>query len=68
MDVGTLIMSGLKKDRVLDAIKIITSQHDKINRVTSAVPDYESSMSPSKQILRVVMSNIDYINRTVWSK
>ena len=68
MGVGTLIMSGLKKDRVLDAIKIITSQHDKVNRVTSAVPDYESSMSPSKQILRVVMSNIDYINRTVWSK
>ena len=68
MDVGTLIMTGLKQDRVLDAIKIITSQHDKNNRVTSAVPDYESSMSASKQILRVVISNIDYINRTVWSK
>jgi UDP-N-acetylglucosamine 2-epimerase len=68
MDVGTLVMSGLKKDRVLDAVKIIISQHDKNNRVTSAVPDYESSMSVSKQILRVVISYIDYINRTVWSK
>jgi len=68
MDVGTLIMSGLKKNRVLDAVKIIISQHDKMNRVTTAVPDYESSMSVSKQILRVVVSYIDYINRTVWSK
>jgi len=68
MDVGTLIMSGLKKDRVLDAISVIIKQHKKESRVVSAVPDYESSGSVSKQILRVVMSYVDYINRTVWSK
>ena len=68
MDVGTLIMSGLKKDRVLDAIKVIVNQHRKDSRVLSSVPDYESSACVSKQILRVVMSYIDYINRTVWSK
>ena len=68
MDVGTLIMSGLKKDRVLDAINVIVKQHKKDIRVVSAVPDYESSSSVSKQILRVVMSYVDYINRTVWSK
>jgi UDP-N-acetylglucosamine 2-epimerase (non-hydrolysing) len=68
MDVGTLIMSGLKKDRVLDAIKVIVNQHRKDSRVLSSVSDYESSASVSKQILRVVMSYIDYINRTVWSK
>ena len=28
MDVGTLIMSGLKKDRVLDAVRVILAQHD----------------------------------------
>ncbi len=68
MDVGTLIMSGLKKDRVLDAINVIVKQYKKDARVVSAVPDYESSSSVSKQILRVVMSYVDYINRTVWSK
>lgn len=68
MDVGTLIMSGLKKDRVLDAINVIVKQHKKDSRVVSAVADYESSSSVSKQILRVVMSYVDYINRTVWSK
>jgi UDP-N-acetylglucosamine 2-epimerase (non-hydrolysing) len=68
MDVGTLIMSGLKKDRVLAAIKVVVEQHKKNTRIMSAVKDYESSASVSKQILRVVMSYIDYINRTVWSK
>ena len=67
MDVGTLIMSGLKKDRVLDAVRVIISQHDKTKRVMSRVEDYEGG-PVSKKILRVVMSYVDYINRTVWSK
>ncbi len=67
MDVGTLIMSGLKKERVLDAVRVITSQHKKGSRVMSAVQDYEAG-SVSKQILRVVLSYVDYVNRTVWSK
>ena len=68
MDVGTLIMSGLKKNRVLDAINVVVKQHKKDSRVVSAVSDYVSSSSVSKQILRVVMSYVDYINSTVWSK
>jgi UDP-N-acetylglucosamine 2-epimerase (non-hydrolysing) len=67
MDVGTLIMSGLKRERVLDAVRIIVSQHDKTKRVMHAVQDYEAG-PVSKQVLRVVLSYVDYINRTVWSK
>jgi UDP-N-acetylglucosamine 2-epimerase len=67
MDVGTLIMSGLKKERVLDAVRVIIAQHDKTKRVMKRVEDYEGG-PVSKQILRVVMSYVDYVNRTVWSK
>jgi len=67
MDVGTLIMSGLKKDRVLESIRVIVAQHDKQKRIMSPVDDYENPMV-SKQILRIVLSYVDYINRTVWSK
>ncbi len=67
MDVGTLIMSGLKKDRVLNAVKVIIAQHDKSKRVIHPVADYEGG-PVSKQILRIVLSYIDYVNRTVWSK
>lgn len=67
MDVGTLIMSGLKKKRVLDAVRVIIAQHDKTKRVMDRVEDYEGG-PVSKQVLRVVMSYVDYVNRTVWSK
>lgn len=67
MDVGTLIMSGLKKERVLDAVRIIIAQHDRTKRVMQPVQDYEAG-AVSKQLLRVVLSYVDYVNRTVWSK
>ncbi len=67
MDVGTLIMSGLKSERVLDAVRVILAQHDKSKRVIDRVEDYEGG-PVSKQLLRVVMSYVDYVNRTVWSK
>ncbi len=67
MDVGALIMSGLKKERVLDAVRVIIAQYDKAKRVMHAVQDYEAG-PVSKQVLRVVLSYVDYVNRTVWSK
>ena len=66
-DVGTLIMCGLEKNRVIDAVKVIVSQYNKLNRVMNVVPDYEAG-PVSKQALRVVLSYVDYVNRTVWSK
>jgi UDP-N-acetylglucosamine 2-epimerase (non-hydrolysing) len=67
MDVGTVIMSGLKRDRVLDAVKVVTDQYQDGARVLPPVEDYEAG-AVSKKILRIVMSYTDYINRTVWSK
>ena len=67
MDQGTLIMAGLKKNRVLDAVKVIIAQHDRSARVIPPVADYESG-AVSKQLLRIVLSYVDYVNRTVWSK
>ncbi len=67
MDEGTLIMSGLKKDSVLAAVKVITSQHSCEKRVIPLVPDYKGG-PVSLQVVRVVLSYTDYINRTVWRK
>jgi UDP-N-acetylglucosamine 2-epimerase (non-hydrolysing) len=67
MDVGTVIMSGLKRERVLDAVKVVTDQYQEGVRVLPPVEDYEAG-AVSKKILRIVMSYTDYINRTVWSK
>ena len=67
MDVGTLIMSGLKKKRVIEAIEIVTSQYQKTTRAVLPIADYESP-HVSTQVVRVVASYVDYINRVVWSK
>lgn len=67
MDVGTIIMSGLKKERVLDSVKVVTAHHCREKRVLPVIEDYQSD-TVSKQIVRVVLSYVDYINRTVWHK
>ena len=65
MDVGTLIMSGLKKESVLDAISVTLAQRAKKTRVKRAIEDYES-VGVAEQILKIVLSYTGYVNRTVW--
>jgi UDP-N-acetylglucosamine 2-epimerase len=67
MDAGTLIMSGLTKERVLDAVRIVVQQHDGVTRAVQPVFDYEAG-SVSKKVLRIVLSYTEYVNRTVWGR
>jgi len=67
MDEGTLIMCGLKADRVIQSIDIVTSQHSVSDRQFRLVPDYDTS-NVSKKVLRIILSYTDYVNRTVWYK
>ena len=64
MDSGVLIMSGLKSQRVLQAVAIMmTHTRDAKNRCQ--VDDYEQQ-EVSKKVLKIVVSYVDYINRNVW--
>lgn len=65
MDEGTLIMSGLKSDDVLNAIDIVTEQNKE--QGMQIVEDYDTN-NVSKKVVRIIVSYIDYINRTVWKK
>ena len=66
MDEGTLIMSGLNKDRIIESIEVVTSQHRE-DRVTKIVSDYDVD-NVSMKVLRIILSYVDYVNRTVWHK
>ena len=66
MDEGVFIMSGLKKDNVIDAIKIVTEQNI-LPRVIKEVSDYTVE-NVSLKVLRIILSYTDYIKRTVWHK
>jgi UDP-N-acetylglucosamine 2-epimerase len=67
MDEGTLIMTGLKSERILDAINVVTSQKKEQAWQPDIVKDYETE-SVSKKVVRIILSYTDYINRTVWFK
>lgn len=67
MDVGTLIMSGLSKERVLESVRIIVKQREGGVSKSRVVEDY-SVGQVSKKIVNIVQSYTDYINRTVWHK
>lgn len=64
---GTLIMCGLKPERVLGAIATVISQHSAERRQFRLVSDYDVD-NVSKKVVRIIISYIDYINRTVWHR
>ena len=67
MDEGTVIMSGLKPEDVVRAVKVVTEDYDPDKRLTRLVADYDVD-NFSLKVLRIVFSYVDYVNRTVWKK
>ncbi len=66
MDEGTVIMSGLEKQSIAQAIEIVTGQ---LNSGMKPMPvnDY-ADKSVSLQVVRIIQSYTGYINREVWKK
>lgn len=67
MDEGTLIMCGLEPKRVLEAIEVITGQHQIGAGLSRIVQDYDVD-DVSRKVLRTILSYTDYVNRVVWRK
>jgi len=67
MDEGTLIMSGLKKDRILQSIDVVVTQHAYKKNPTRIVYDYNVD-NFSIKVVRAIISYVDFVNRTVWNK
>ena len=66
MDEGTLIMSGLQPEHVLNAIATVTEQFAASGPM-HIVRDYDVD-NVSRKVVRIILSYIDYINHTVWSR
>ena len=67
MDEATLVMSGLKRERVLEAVALVTRQSEGGGRRFRTVPDYEPD-NVSDKVVRIILSYVDYVNRVVWRK
>jgi len=67
MDEGVLIMAGLKSEDIVDSINIVTGQFSENNSVVRVVNDYDVD-NVSAKVVRIIVSYIDYVNRTVWKR
>ena len=68
MDEGTLIMCGLKAERVIEAVDVVVRQNGLTDkRRTGLIHDYDTD-NVSTKMIRIILSYTDYINRTVWHR
>lgn len=67
MDGGVLIMCGMKPEAVLNAVRVTLARPSAPATRPAPVEDYLGG-SVSVKVVNIVLSYIDYINRTVWSK
>ncbi len=67
MDEGTVIMSGIERERVIEAVNIIVNQLIENPKSTRIINDYNVE-NVSIKVLRIILSYIDFVNRTVWKK
>ena len=67
MDEGTLIMCGLEPGRVIESIEAVVSQSQTGVRGFKPAPDYDAD-NVSAKVLRIILSYIDFVNRTIWRK
>ena len=67
MEEASVIMTGLKKDRIIQGIELVKNQPREKNRYFRQVSDY-TMPNVSEKIVRIILSYTDYVNRVVWSK
>ncbi len=67
MEEGSVMMTGLNKKRVLQALNILNTQERGEVRTLCEVLDYKAP-NVSEKVVRIILSYTDYINRKVWKK
>jgi UDP-N-acetylglucosamine 2-epimerase (non-hydrolysing) len=66
MDEGSVVMSGLDKNRILESVNMVTNQFES-GKKPRIVSDYNVD-NVSLKVSRIILSYIDYINKIVWKK
>jgi UDP-N-acetylglucosamine 2-epimerase (non-hydrolysing) len=67
MEEGSVMLTGLNPERVLQGIEILARQGRGADRTLNMVRDYEIG-NVSEKVLRIILSYVDYVHRNVWHK
>jgi UDP-N-acetyl-L-fucosamine synthase len=65
MEEGAVMMTGLGKERVLQALKVVAEDPSTLASRRTKVADY-SKPNVSDKVLHIILSYTDYVTRTVW--
>ena len=64
MEEAAVMMVGLKKERILQGLKVLETQ----KKDTLRIFGYYTMPNVSDKVLRIILSYTDYVNRVVWGK
>ncbi len=67
MEEASVMMVGLNKERIFQALKVLSTQKRETERTLRPVYDY-SMPNVSDKVVRIILSYTDYVNRVVWQK
>jgi UDP-N-acetylglucosamine 2-epimerase len=67
MEEGAVMMTGLRPECVLDALKVLEAQPIGEESALRIVPDYNVP-NVSEKVVRIIHSYTNYVNRIVWHK
>jgi len=67
MEEGAVMMTGLGAIRVLQALEILLAQPLEATGTARVPYDYDVK-NVSEKIVRIIVSYVDYVNRTVWGR
>ncbi len=67
MEEASVIMTGLNKERVLQALQMLQAQSRGAQRDLKLVADYDVP-NVSEKVVRLIHSYTDYINQKIWKK
>lgn len=67
MEEGSVIMTGVNYDRIIQALEILDSQKRDEFRSLKLVKDYNVD-NVSEKIIRVILSYTDYVKKNIWKE
>lgn len=67
MEEAAVMMTGLEKERVLQALQVLEGQSHGDERTLRLVADY-SMPNVSEKVVRIIHSYTDYVKRVVWKQ
>jgi len=67
MEESSVILTGFNVDRVFEGITLLGYQKRGTERTLTIPADYRVG-NVSEKVVRIILSYIDYVNRTVWRK